>query len=377
MPLTIARRVDIFMLKQLLQEIHARVEEGLEAGLPKFLEAVLHYAYLQRASDIHFEPYGPKGRVRLRMDGFLQVLIQFQYHLLQPLISRLKVLAELDIAEKRLPQDGRFQLMLPTQKLEYRLNICPLLQTEKAVVRLVNLQETPLKLSELGLLPNQLEALQAILQKPQGLILISGPTGSGKTLTQYAMLGSLNKETHNLISIEDPVELILPGVNQIHINNKTGVEFHKILRAILRQDPDIIMIGEIRDRETAEVALKAAQTGHLVFATVHANSAWDSLLRLEHIGIPRHALISCVRLLLAQRLVRCLCRSCQGKAVNCEQCCSGFRGRTGIFELIHLEEKDFANLNQLTPPPYMNMRETGMHKVNLGVTTLEEINRVI
>lgn len=362
-------------IKKLLEHIEALALEGSEAGLPKFLELILHYAYYQRASDIHIEPQGIKGRVRFRVDGFLKTIIEYPQHLTHPLISRLKVLAELDIAERRLPQDGRFHSLLQQQKLEYRLSICPLLNCEKAVIRLVNLNEKVLELEDLGLLPEQLSELRAVLQKPHGLILVSGPTGSGKTLTQYAMLNFLNNDTHNLISIEDPVELILSGINQIHVNNKTGLEFHKILRAILRQDPDIIMIGEIRDLETAEVALKAAQTGHLVLATVHANSAWESLLRLEHIGVPRYALLSCVRLLLAQRLVRCLCIHCQ--AQGCEHCFDGFKGRTGIFELIHLEEKDFANLNELKPPKYMSLRAAGLHKVNAGITKIEEVDRVV
>ena len=362
-------------MKNILEQIHALAQEGSEAGLPKFLELILHYAYDQKASDIHLESQGKSGRVRLRIDGFLKTLISFPVSLIHPLISRLKVLAELDIAERRLPQDGRFHIWLNGLRLEYRLSICPTLYAEKAVIRLVNLNEKVLTLEELGLLPEQIKELQEVLVKPHGLILVSGPTGSGKTLTQYAMLNFLNNETHNLISIEDPVELVLSGVNQVHVNNKAGLEFHKVLRSILRQDPDIIMIGEIRDLETAEVALNAAQTGHLVLATVHANGAWDSLLRLEHIGVPRHNLLSCVRLLLAQRLIRHFCVHCNGKI--CEHCFDGFKGRTGIFELIHIEEKLFGNMQEIRPPDYMNMHAAGLEKVKMGLTSIAEVERVI
>lgn len=362
-------------MHKVLEQIYALAQEGAEAGLPRFLELMLHYAYDQRASDIHLEAQGQSGRVRLRIDGFLKTLVSFPVSLTHPLISRLKVLAELDIAERRLPQDGRFHMMIKGLKLEYRLSICPTLNAEKAVIRLVNLNEKVLTLDELGLLPEQIQELQEVLVKPHGLILVSGPTGSGKTLTQYAMLNFLNHETHNLISIEDPVELVLSGINQIHVNNKTGLEFHKVLRSILRQDPDIIMIGEIRDLETAEVALNAAQTGHLVLATVHANNAWDSLLRLEHIGVPRHNLLSCVRLLLAQRLVRQFCKACNGSI--CADCFDGFKGRVGIFELIHIEEKLFGNLQEIKPPEYMNMRAAGIVKVKMGITSINEVERVI
>lgn len=361
--------------RALLKQIQTLALEASEASLPKLLELILEYAYLQKASDIHLEAQGSEGRIRLRVDGFLATIVSFSVQLVQPMISRLKVLAHLDIAERRLPQDGRFHVVLSSQKHEYRLSICPTFLYEKAVIRLVNHQEEVLRLEDLGLLMPQLKDLQEVLLRPHGLLLVSGPTGSGKTLTQYAMLNFLNNETRNFISIEDPVELVLAGVNQIHVNNKTGLEFHKILRAILRQDPDIIMIGEIRDLETAEVAIKAAQTGHLVLATVHANSAWESLLRLEQIGIPRYALMSCVRLLLAQRLVRKLCLQC--KAEGCESCFDGFRGRIGIFELISLDEKNLADLTMLTPPEHMSLREAGLSKVTAGITRLNEINRVV
>jgi type II secretory ATPase GspE/PulE/Tfp pilus assembly ATPase PilB-like protein len=359
----------------LLEKIKRLVEEGSEAILPKLLETILHYAYQQAASDIHVEAQKTQARVRLRIDGFLTTLITFPVFLIHPLISHLKVLAALDITERRLPQDGRFHMVLQQQRLEYRLSICPTIIAEKAVIRLVNANIEILPLKALGLLTTQLDTLEQVLKKPHGLILISGPTGSGKTLTQYAILNFLNQETRHLMSIEDPVELILPGINQIHVNNKTGLEFHKILRAILRQDPDIIMIGEIRDLETAEVALKAAQTGHLVLATVHANNAWDSLLRLQHLGLPRHALLSCIRLLIAQRLVRCLCKNCN--AESCEHCFEGYKGRTGIFELIALEKNAHQDLHELVPPEYLALAAAGQAKVAAGITRQIEIERVI
>ena len=366
-------------MEVLLREINALTQEANPRQLPKLLELILHYAYQLKASDIHIEPHAAKARVRVRIDGILSTLINFDLGLLELLISRLKVLAELDVAERRLPQDGRFFVIITSFRLEYRLSICPLAQAEKAVIRLVNLNEKILTLRDLGLLVSQLQELESVLHKPHGLILVSGPTGSGKTLTQYAILNYLNAETRNLISIEDPVEVLLPGVNQIHVNNKTGLEFNKILRAILRQDPDVIMIGEIRDLETAEVAVKAAETGHLVLATLHANSAWDSLQRLEHIGVPAYALRACVRLLLAQRLIRCLCRSCQGKKESsCVECVQGYRGRTGIFELINLNQGESAAQGAaLEPPKYVNLYEAGLTKVASGITKLEEVNRVV
>lgn len=357
--------------KIVLNKISVMAQEGNEAVLPQLLELILTYAYQQKASDIHIEAGVAHARIRLRQDGFLKTLVKFNVNLIHPLISRLKVIAELDIAERRLPQDGRFHMIIDNKKREYRLSTCPQIHAEKAVLRLVNMNEQILKLSELGLLPEQLTMLQKILTKPHGLILVSGPTGSGKTLSQYAMLNFLNRDTMNLISVEDPVELILPGINQIPINNKTGIEFQNILRAILRQDPDIIMIGEIRDLETAELAIKAAQTGHLVLATVHANSAWDALLRLEHLGISHHALLSCVRLLLAQRLVRCFCNNCSGK--GCEGCVEGYKGRTGIFELIPLSDQ----VEALKAPEYLNLKAAGIIKVNQGLTSLEEVDRVV
>ena len=365
-------------LPHLLQQIHTLVQEGSSVHLPQLLELILTYAYVLKASDIHLEPYVAGARVRVRVDGMMATLIHFPGTMLELLISRLKVLAELDIAEHRLPQDGRFYLKLAETMLEYRLSVCPLVQKEKAVLRLVHLDTRVLSLEELGFMSAQLSELLAVLQKPHGLILVSGPTGSGKTLTQYAMLNFLNQETRNLVTMEDPIEVILPGVNQIHVNHKTGLEFNRLLRAILRQDPDIIMIGEIRDLETAEVALQAAATGHLVLATVHANNAWDSLQRLEHLGVPRYALRASVRLLLAQRLVRCLCASCGGKGQPCPACWQGYRGRTGIFELIHLPI-DFG-INEhatFTPPAYINLHQAGLEKVTAGITTLAEINRVV
>lgn len=296
------------------------LQHDSEAGLVRFMEEMLQHAIKKHASDIHIEPMQQHVRIRFRIDGELTLMTQCPSHNHANLISRLKILADLDIAEKRLPQDGKFQIS--QQQLDCRLSMCPTIHGEKAVIRLLNPMQKALALAELGMQADQLKTLQLVIKKPQGLILVTGPTGSGKTFTLYSILNTLNQIIKNIVTVEDPVEIQLAGVSQVNINPKAGLSFAKTLRAFLRQDPDIIMVGEIRDTETAEIALKAAQTGHLVLATLHTNSAMQAITRLRDMGIADYLLAHSISLIIAQRLVKC----------------PDGAGRIGVFELLPLDE---------------------------------------
>lgn len=302
----------------------------------KAFETLLVWTIRNTVSDIHIEPQANSVRIRLRLDGLLHEVVVLPLRFSTLLNSKIKMLAHLDIAEKRQPQDGRFEIEIDGTKINGRVSTCPTFLGEKTVIRLLTLSNHCLGFSELGMTALQVEALETVLALPHGLIIVTGPTGSGKTMTLYALLNALNTECRNIISIEDPVEMILPGVNQIQILEKAGIEFKNILRSLLRQDPDVLMIGEIRDTETAEIAMKAAQTGHLVLSTLHTESAVQAISRLEQLGIPQYLVLESTRLLIAQRLVRTICLLCQG--VGCQECFEGFRGRTGIFEMILPQE---------------------------------------
>lgn len=302
----------------------------------KAFEGLLVWAVHNTVSDIHIEPQAETVRIRLRLDGLLHEVITVPLRFSTLLNSKIKMLAHLDIAEKRQAQDGRFEIELNATKINGRVSTCPTFLGEKTVIRLLSLSTQCLQFSELGMTDVQVKAVEAILASPHGLIIVTGPTGSGKTMTLYALLSALNTECRNIISIEDPVEMMLPGVNQIQILEKAGVEFKSILRSLLRQDPDVLMIGEIRDNETAEIAMKAAQTGHLVLSTLHTESAAQAVSRLEQLGIPQYLILESTRLLIAQRLVRTICLFCKG--AGCQQCFEGCRGRTGIFEMILPQE---------------------------------------
>ena len=309
----------------------------LETPAVTFVEQILTDAIHRNASDIHCEPQADIYRVRMRIDGILHEITQAPPHLSSSIISRLKILAQCDISERRLPQDGRFTFTaLNGQTRDCRLSSCPTLFGEKIVVRLLDANKKLLTIEELGLSPRDQTLLLNALAQPQGLILVTGPTGSGKTITLYTALEHLNRKTHNISTAEEPVEIQLSGINQVNIHEKAGLTFASVLKAFLRQDPDIIMVGEIRDRETAEIAIRAAQTGHLVLSTLHTNSAPDTLIRLLNMGIAPFNLASSLRLIIAQRLVRKLCIHCQQK--GCHYCVDGYNGRQGLFEFMPISK---------------------------------------
>ena len=371
------------------------------------LNHLLKQALIQRASDIHFEPTEHALRVRLRVDGVLHPLAPVSFPLMAPLIARLKVLGGLDIAERRLPQDGQFTIDIADKPLSFRLSTLPCRYGEKAVLRLLHKVEQTLDLKQLGLSDREHSQLQSALNQPQGLILVTGPTGSGKTVTLYSALQSRNHSDVNICSVEDPIEIPLDGLNQTQISPRAGLTFQNVLRALLRQDPDIVMVGEIRDGETAEIAIKAAQTGHLVLSTLHTNSTVETLVRLEQMGVARWMVSSALIMVVAQRLVRRLCPHCQKRLPNaqplppslwprplphwtapgCEHCYHGYQGRLALFELLPLT----PTLRQciaggFSPAELMvHARESGMttlfengcRAVEQGLTTQEELLRVL
>jgi len=371
------------------------------------IDNLLTLAVQQRASDIHIEPQADTLRIRFRVDGVLQNVPTLAGDQGATLLARLKIIASLDIAERRIPQDGQFTLALSGQSASFRLSTLPTRWGEKAVIRLLQNGTQSVSLDNLGMSPAALRVFREALARPQGLILVTGPTGSGKTFTLYSGLSSLNTPGRNLCSVEDPVEIPLPGVNQTQVHPKTGLDFNLVLRALLRQDPDVIMIGEIRDAETAEIAIKAAQTGHLVLSTLHTNSTTETLTRLRQIGIPGYQLASALKLVMAQRLVRRLCPHCRQpaealahfpqdiwpgtvqnwQAVGCERCYSGFYGRLALFELLPINARlqnaiaaDSAHevlLNIIRQQNINSLFVEGLHSVNKGDTTLAELNRIV
>lgn len=312
------------------------------------LESLLLSAMEEKASDIHFEPYEKVFRIRFRIDGILEEIKTLPIELAPKISAQLKIMAKLDVAESRLPQDGRFNL----NKKNLRVSTMPTLFGEKVAVRVLESFHQALNINTLGFSENQHKLFLEKIQKPSGLILVTGPTGSGKTLTLYSALNFLNKTNKNINTCEDPIEMQLPGINQVAIHPKAGITFDKILRTFLRQDPDIIMIGEIRDLETAKIAVQASLTGHLVFSTLHTKSASEAIVRLKNMGIPEYLLTNAISLIIAQRLVR-------------KNSSTGFKGRTGIFEI--LDNPD---------TPYTTLLESGLEKVKQNITTIEEIYRV-
>ncbi len=325
-------------------------------------------ALQSRASDIHIEAGSQGTLVRIRVDGLLQVQAQFDIQFHERLITRIKILARLDIAEKRLPQDGRLLIGLDfvNPNIDCRVSILPTLYGEKAAIRVLPSCINELAIEQIGLLPEQLEIFKTALNQVNGLILVTGPTGSGKTRTLYSCLRTLNQSHRNLCSIEDPIEIRLPGVNQVAYHPRSGLDFPTIIRALLRQDPDVIMIGEIRDSATAELAIQAAQTGHLVLSTLHTRNARGALNRLKSLGLDQGALESCLRSVSSQRLVRKICRQCSGGDINkgnkCASCNgSGYHGRIGVHEVLsaaHIFDLSFQ---------YCTMHEAGIHHVKAGL----------
>ena len=384
---------------------------GSEEGqVIRFLDRLLWYAHRMRASDLHFEPYEDVYRIRMRVDGQLREVSRPPLAVKDRIASRIKVLAKLDISEKRLPQDGRMRHTVATQQTaDFRVSTLPTLFGEKVVLRLLDAGPAHLDIDALGYEDAQKAALLEAIHRPWGMVLVTGPTGSGKTLSLYSALRVLNGTGLNISTAEDPSEINLPGVNQVNVNEKAGLSFAVALRAFLRQDPDVVMIGEIRDLETADMALKAAQTGHLVLSTLHTNDAPSSLARLRHMGVAAHNIAASVGLVTAQRLVRRLCPACRQpselhpavllnagfksealdgswtpyRAVGCADCHQGYLGRIGVFQVmpvsqamqeIILQECSSAEMaRQAAREGVLSLREAGLRKVKLGLTSVEEI----
>lgn len=384
-----------------------------EAPIVRYVNKVLVDAIGSGASDIHFEPYEKYCRVRFRQDGLLQEIASPPVTIANRLVARLKVMSRMNIAERRVPQDGRIKLKLGRSRdIDFRVNTLPTLHGEKVVLRILDASAALVGIDQLGLDPSQKAAFLSAIQKPYGMILVTGPTGSGKTVSLYTALDILNRSEVNISTVEDPVEIQVPGINQVNMNVKTGLTFAAALRSFLRQDPDIVMVGEIRDLETAEIAVKAAQTGHLVLSTLHTNDAPQSLTRLANMGIPHYNIASSVLLIMAQRLARRLCPHCKEaeqlprealleegfgtdeieagltiyRAVGCDRCTNGYRGRVGIFQTMSVSEEignlimAGGNATQLAEQARLegaaDLRESGLSKVKSGLTSIEEINRV-
>lgn len=381
-------------LTRMMQELPA-VEDLLEASddapIIRMLNALLTQAARDGASDIHIEPYERHSSVRFRVDGALREVVQPNRALHAALISRLKIMAELDIAEKRMPQDGRISLRIGTRAVDVRVSTLPSAHGERAVLRLLDKSESRISLESVGMTGATLERFLKLIEQPHGIILVTGPTGSGKTTTLYAALSRLDASTSNIMTVEDPIEYELPGIGQTQVNPKIDLDFAKALRAILRQDPDVIMIGEIRDYETAQIAIQASLTGHLVLATLHTNDAPSAVTRLTDMGVEPFLLSSSLLGVLAQRLVRKLCGYCHGEAAGVERGCShcgytGYQGRTGIFELMTADEQTRTLIHNRAGEQEIRatalaggmrlMREDGERLVREGITSREEVLRV-
>ena len=386
--------VDLGRLMQDLPAVEDLLEAANDAPIIRMLNALLTQAAKDGASDIHIEPYERNSSVRFRVDGTLREVVQPNRALHAALISRLKIMAELDIAEKRLPQDGRISLRIGGRAIDVRVSTLPSAHGERAVLRLLDKGEAKFTLEGLGMDGDVLKQFRRLVQQPHGIVLVTGPTGSGKTTTLYAALQTLETATTNVLTVEDPIEYELPGIGQTQVNAKIELTFAKALRAIQRQDPDVIMIGEIRDFETAQIAIQASLTGHLVLATVHTNDAPSLVTRLVDMGVEPYLLSSSLLGVLAQRLVRKLCTHCKradarGRyhPVGCNECGqTGYRGRTGVYELMTVDEKISALIHSRAAESQLfvaaeaaglrSMREDGERLVVQGVTSAEEVMRV-
>lgn len=392
------------------EETEAPQSDVEDAPVVKFLHKMLVDAFNMRASDLHFEPYEHNYRVRYRVDGELREIVSPPVAIKEKLASRIKVLSRLDISEKRVPQDGRMKLKIgPDRVIDFRVSTLPTLFGEKIVIRILDPSSAKLGIDALGYEPIEKERLLKAIERPYGMILVTGPTGSGKTVSLYTCLNLLNKPGVNIATAEDPSEINLPGVNQVNVNEKAGLTFAVALKAFLRQDPDIIMVGEIRDLETADISIKAAQTGHLVLSTLHTNDAPTTLTRMRNMGIAPFNIASSVILITAQRLARRLCAQCKApvdipretlmeagfseleldgswtpyKPVGCSACNNGYKGRVGIYEVMPISEElqriilaDGSALEiaeQARREDVRSLRQSGLHKVKLGVTSLEEV----
>jgi type IV pilus assembly protein PilB len=384
-----------------------------DAPIVRFVNKVMLDAIKKGASDIHFEPYEKSYRVRQRVDGVLKEVAVPPVQLAQKISARIKVMARLDIAERRVPQDGRIKMRLSKNRsIDFRVSTCPTLFGEKSVMRILDASSAMLGIDSLGYEPLQKELYLKYLKKPQGMILVTGPTGSGKTVSLYTGLGILNLEDTNISTAEDPVEIVLAGVNQVNVNPKVGLTFAAALRAFLRQDPDVVMVGEVRDLETAEIAIKAAQTGHLVLSTLHTNDAPQTLTRLVDMGVKPYAIATSVSLVIAQRLVRRLCNHCKQPLdipreallkegfreedvtaglklfgpKGCSQCTDGYKGRSGIYQVLPVTESigrlimeggNAITINdEAKRDGVWDLRTSGLKKVKDGLTSLEEVNNI-
>ena len=385
-----------------------------DAPIVRFVNKIMLDAIRKNASDIHFEPYEKYYRIRLRVDGVLREVAQPPVQLATKLAARLKVMSRLDIAERRVPQDGRIKMRLSKNRsIDFRVSSCPTQFGQKIVLRILDASTAMMGIDALGYEPFQKDLYMKTLARPQGMILVTGPTGSGKTVSLYTGLAILNVEDTNISTAEDPAEIVLPGVNQVNVNPKVGLTFASALRAFLRQDPDVIMVGEVRDLETAEIAIKAAQTGHLVLSTLHTNDAPQTLTRMVDMGVKPYAIATSVSLIIAQRLARRLCSSCKApltlppeallkegfsedqvrrgdfkvhKAVGCSQCTDGYKGRVGIYEVLPVTEAIGRIILEGGSAPHIrdqarkdgvwDLRTSGLKKVMDGLTSLEEVNRV-
>jgi type IV pilus assembly protein PilB len=389
-------------------KVSAEVED---APVVRFLQKMLLDAYHWRASDLHFEPYEHQYRVRFRIDGQLREVASAPVAIKEKLASRIKVISKLDIAEKRIPQDGRMKLRVgPDKVVDFRVSTLPTLFGEKIVIRILDPSSAQLGIDALGYEPDEKARLLEAIARPHGMVLVTGPTGSGKTVSLYSCLNLLNQPGVNISTAEDPAEINLPGINQVNINEKAGLTFAAALRAFLRQDPDIIMVGEIRDLETADIAIKAAQTGHLVLSTLHTNDAPSTLTRLVNMGVAPFNLAASINLITAQRLVRRLCPACKAphhdipvqtlmeagfrpedldgqwlpfRPVGCAACHHGYKGRIGIYQVMPISEaiqelilRGASALEigaQARAEGVRTLRESGLRKVKMGITSLEEV----
>ena len=403
--------LDLASLADQIQETEDLLEQEDDAPIIRLINAILGEAIAENASDIHIETFEKRLVIRFRVDGILREVVQPKRELAALLVSRIKVMAKLDIAEKRIPQDGRISLRVGGREVDIRVSTLPSANGERVVLRLLDKQAGRLTLKHLGMNEHDREQLEHAVRKPHGIILVTGPTGSGKTTTLYAALTTLNDRTRNILTVEDPIEYHLEGIGQTQVNTKVDMTFARGLRAILRQDPDVVMVGEIRDQETADMAVQASLTGHLVLSTLHTNSAIGAVTRLVDMGVEPFLISSSLLGVLAQRLVRVLCNDCKRAYVadaaecellllgvslaeaptlyhaeGCEQCRGlGYRGRTGIYELVLFDdalrtmvhtrasEQDMLRHARVLGP---SIRDDGLRKVREGVTTIEEVLRV-
>ncbi len=401
--------LDLASLADQIQETEDLLEQEDDAPIIRLINAILGEAIAENASDIHIETFEKRLVIRFRVDGILREVVQPKRELAALLVSRIKVMAKLDIAEKRVPQDGRISLRVGGREVDIRVSTLPSANGERVVLRLLDKQAGRLTLRHLGMNEQDRDHLEQAVKKPHGIILVTGPTGSGKTTTLYAALTTLNDRTRNILTVEDPIEYHLEGIGQTQVNTKVDMTFARGLRAILRQDPDVVMVGEIRDQETADMAVQASLTGHLVLSTLHTNSAIGAVTRLVDMGVEPFLISSSLLGVLAQRLVRVLCNDCKRAYVadaaecallgvspaeaptlyhaeGCEQCRGlGYRGRTGIYELVLFDdalrtmvhtrasEQDMLRHARVLGP---SIRDDGLRKVREGVTTIEEVLRV-